>query len=125
MYLKKSSLDYKSLLLSVTDALGAKRQVRISKKCAELYQMALEQTHYVIYAGHPAKQKISNLRASDDLIKVSMQDFIANRCLITQMDCVILRTIYMRLRRLAEKFATPELTYLTSMKLDTKQLVHA
>ncbi|MBP1961596.1 hypothetical protein [Paenibacillus aceris] len=90
-----------------------------------MFQTALEQTKYVVNCGHPTKQKIADLRASDDLIKVSMHDFIANRCLITQMDCVILRTIYMRLRQLAEMFATPELTYLTTIKLEIKQLAHA
>ncbi|NOV04546.1 hypothetical protein GC097_31715 [Paenibacillus sp. LMG 31457] len=90
-----------------------------------MYQFALEQTKYVVNSGHPTKQKIVDLRASDDLIKVGMHDFIANRCLITQMDCVILRTIYMRLRQLAELFATPELTYLTTTKLEIKQFAHA
>lgn len=80
---------------------------------------------YVAYSGHPTKQKITDLRNSDDLIKVSMDDFIANRCLITQMDCVLLRTIYMRLRQLAERFATPELTYLTTTRLEIKQAAHA
>ncbi|MZQ82041.1 hypothetical protein GQF01_07810 [Paenibacillus sp. 5J-6] len=90
-----------------------------------MFQSAILQTQYVVHFGHPTKQKITDLRRSDDLIKVSMHDFIANRCLITQMDCVILRTIYMRLRQLAERFATPELTYLTTTKLEIKQLAHA
>ncbi|MDD9268801.1 hypothetical protein ACFPES_17305 [Paenibacillus sp. GCM10023248] len=125
VYLKKSSLDRMNLLLTVTDAVGAKRHVRISRKCAELYQLALEQTRYIVDEGCPSKPSIRDLRASDDLIKVSMHDFIGNRCLITQMDCVILRTIYMRLRRLAEKFAAPELTYMTAMTYRSEQFAHA
>ncbi|BFT73527.1 hypothetical protein PAENIP36_49690 [Paenibacillus sp. P36] len=125
VYLKKSSLDTKKQLLTVTDAFGAKRQVHVSKRCVDLFQKAMLQTQYVAHLGHPTKQKVTDLRSSDDLIKVSMDDFIANRCLITQMDCVLLRTIYMRLRQLAERFATPELTYLTTTRLEIKQAAHA
>lgn len=113
-------------MLTVTDAMGAKRQVQITRACAELYQSALAQTKYIVNYGElPNKQLITDLRNSDFLIKVGMRDFIANRSMITEMDSVILRTIYMRLRRLADFFSTPELTYLTTGKLEFKQLAHA
>ncbi|MEC0231074.1 hypothetical protein [Paenibacillus alba] len=124
--MKKSSLDAKNQLLAVTDAIGAKRFVHISKACLELYQSALRQTTYFLNPGDLSnKQRSAELRDSDYLIKVSMQDYIANRSMITEMDSVILRTIYMRLRRLADFFSTPELTYLTTVKLELKQVVHA
>ncbi|WP_261305567.1 hypothetical protein [Paenibacillus andongensis] len=124
--MKKNSLDAKNQMLTVTDALGAKRQVQISRTCAELYLSALAQTKYIVnYGDLPNKQLITDLRDSEYLIKVSMRDFIANRSMITEMDSVILRTIYMRLRRLADYFSTPELTYLTTGKLELKQLAHA
>lgn len=106
--------------------MGTKRLVHITKTCLELYQSASLQTKYIVNYGElPNKQRTADLRDSDYLIKVSMQDYIANRSMITEMDSVILRTIYMRLRRLAEFFSTPELTYLTTIKLELKQTVHA
>lgn len=113
-------------MLTVTDAMGTKRQVQISRTCTELYQSALTQTKYIVNHGDlPNKQLTTDLRDSEYLIKVGMRDFIANRSMITEMDSVILRTIYMRLRRLADFFSTPELTYLTTGKLELKQLAHA
>ncbi|MCY9669320.1 hypothetical protein M5X11_31100 [Paenibacillus alginolyticus] len=124
--MKKNSLDAKNQMLTVTDAMGVKRQVQITRTCAELYQSALGQTKYIAnYGDLPHKQLTTDLRDSEYLIKVSMRDFIANRSMITEMDSVILRTIYMRLRRLADFFSTPELTYLTTGKLELKQLAHA
>ncbi|OPH58720.1 hypothetical protein BC351_23245 [Paenibacillus ferrarius] len=124
--MKQGSLDAKNQLLAVTDAIGTKRFVHISKACLELYQSALRQTTYLMNPGDLSnKQRSVELRDSDYLIKVSMQDYIANRSMITEMDSVILRTIYMRLRRLADFFSTPELTYLTTVKLELKQPVHA
>jgi len=37
----------------------------------------------------------------------------------------VLRTIYMRLRRLAEFFSTPELTHLTALKLEYMEKAYA
>ncbi|WP_090815795.1 hypothetical protein [Paenibacillus sp. yr247] len=123
--MKKNSLDAKNQLLTVTDSLGVKKQVQITRTCVELFQNALQQTKYVVnYNDHPTKQTVTDLKDSDYLIKVSLQDFVANRSMITEMDSVILRTIYMRLRRLADFFAAPELTYLTTVKLELKQLAH-
>ncbi|UKS30497.1 hypothetical protein LOZ80_16750 [Paenibacillus sp. HWE-109] len=123
VYLKKSALDAAKQLLTVTDSLGARKQIQISKRCVELFQLALDQTKYIVnYDEHPAKHMTTDLRESDDLIKVGIRDFVANRSLITEMDSVRLRTIYMRLRRLAVVFSTPELTYLTTVKLEVKHL---
>jgi hypothetical protein len=44
------------------------------------------------------------IRDSDYLIKVSSQDFIANRSMIMDMVSGLLTTIYMRLRILAKLF---------------------
>ncbi|WP_442952405.1 phage lytic cycle repressor MrpR family protein [Paenibacillus sp. UNC451MF] len=126
VYLKKDSLDAANRLLVVKDSYGLKRQVPVTKRCVELFQNALQQTKYILNNGYnPNKQLSVNLRDSDFLIKVSMQDFIANQSMITDMDSVVLRTIYMRLRRLAEFFSTPELTHLTAVKLEHKERAYA
>ncbi|CAN7425756.1 hypothetical protein LJR153_002787 [Paenibacillus sp. LjRoot153] len=89
----------------------------------ERFQAALKQTKYITTSCNPLQpKKITDLRNSPFLIKMSMTDYVANRAMITELDSVILRTIYMRLRRLAEYFSLPELTHLTTVKLEMKQL---
>ncbi|NOU67982.1 hypothetical protein GC096_28545 [Paenibacillus sp. LMG 31461] len=107
----------------MSDAMGGKRYIPVSKTCVERFQSALKQTKYVTNLGNPLQpKKFTDLRNSPFLIKMSMTDYIANRAMITELDSVILRTIYMRLRRLAEFFSLPELTHLTTVKLEVKQL---
>ncbi|NEW05054.1 hypothetical protein GK047_03345 [Paenibacillus sp. SYP-B3998] len=126
MYLKKEALDAKNQMLTLTDSFGLERQVHLSKKCVDLFQSAIQQTKYVLNNGYnPSKQSLVDLRDSDYLIKVSLQDHLANQSMITEMDSVILRTIYMRLRRLADFFSTPELTHLTTVKLEFKEIAYA
>ncbi|OCT15649.1 hypothetical protein A8709_16435 [Paenibacillus pectinilyticus] len=126
VYLKGTSLDEKNQILTVSDALGVKRHMQVSKTCVERFQSALKQTKYVTSSGdHFTQHKLTDLRKSPFLIKMSMGDYIANRAMITELDSVILRTIYMRLRRLAEMFNMPELTHLTTVKLELKELAHA
>ncbi|WP_173108723.1 hypothetical protein [Paenibacillus qinlingensis] len=121
--MKSNSLDEKKQLLTVSDATGGKRYIPVSKTCVERFQSALKQTKYLTNLGNPLlPKKFSDLRNSPFLIKMSMTDYIANRAMITELDSVILRTIYMRLRRLAEYFSLPELTHLTTVKLEVKQL---
>lgn len=106
--------------------MGGKRNIQVSKTCVERFQSALKQTKYITNLGNSLQpMKLTDLRNSPFLIKMSMSDYLANRAMITELDSVILRTIYMRLRRLAEYFSTPELTHLTTVKLEFKQLAHA
>lgn len=126
VYLKQNSLDDKKQILTVSNATDTMKQIQVSKTCVDLYQAALKQTKYVhSFGSQPHQAKIADLRKSPFLIKMSMSDYLANRAMITEMDSVILRTIYMRLRRLAEYFSLPELTHLTTVKLEMKELVHA
>ncbi|OAS13807.1 hypothetical protein [Paenibacillus oryzisoli] len=121
--MKSNSLDEKKQILTVSDAMGGKRYISVSRTCVERYQSALKQTKYLTNLGDPLQsKKLTDLRNSPFLIKMTMTDYIANRAMITELDSVILRTIYMRLRRLAEHFSFPELTHLTTVKLEMKQL---
>ncbi|WP_371263571.1 hypothetical protein [Paenibacillus sp. 1_12] len=125
VYLKKDSLDMENQILTLKDSYGIKRQVTVTKRCLDLFQSAVNQTKYIVNNGYsPSRQLSINLRDSDYLIKVSLQDFIANQSMITEMDSVVLRTIYMRLRRLAEFFKTPELIHLTSIKPQLKEIIY-
>ncbi|MDR6551205.1 hypothetical protein [Paenibacillus qinlingensis] len=123
VYLKANSLDEKKQLLTVSDAMGGKRYIHVSKTCVERFQAALKQSKYVTNSGKPLQPTVlTNLRSSPYLIRMSMSDYVANRAMITELDSVILRTIYMRLRRLAEHFSLPELTHLTTVRLELKEL---
>ncbi|TVY08451.1 hypothetical protein [Paenibacillus cremeus] len=118
VHLKKDSLDADNRMLTIADGYGSHRKYSISKRCAELFQKAVNQTNYNIHHGYQPNRPTSvNLRNSNHLIKVSNQDFIANESMITDMDSVLLRTIYSRLRKLAEFFSIPELAYLSTMKV--------
>ncbi|TXK85996.1 hypothetical protein [Paenibacillus sp. N3.4] len=124
--IKSEALDIKNQLLTVLDSSGMKRQVPVTKRCAEIFQSAVLQTNYVIHNGSSTNKPISvHLRNSDHLIKVSLEDFVANQSMIRELESVVLRTIYMRLRRLSELFRTPELTHLTTEKFESKELVYA
>jgi predicted membrane chloride channel (bestrophin family) len=125
VYLKQNSLDEKKQILTVSDATDTKKQIHVSTACVDRYQAALKQTKYLhSFGNQPHQGKLTDLRKSPYLIKMSMSDYLANRAMITELDSVILRTIYMRLRRLAEYFSLPELTHLTTVKLELKELVH-
>jgi hypothetical protein len=125
VYLKKESLDLSNRVLTIKDSRGIMRQVRVTERCAELYLSAVNQASYIINNGYDLSRQIMvKLKDSDYLIKVSLQDFIANQSMITEMDSVVLRTIFMRLRRLAGFFVTPELNHLTTVKLEVKEKVY-
>jgi hypothetical protein len=126
VYLKKDSLDAKHKLLTLKDSHGTKRRFTVTSKCVDLFQGAINQTKYIFDNGSGSSRQLSiPLRDSDYLIKVSSQDFIANQSMITEMDSVVLRTMYMRLRRLAEFFSTPEIVDLTSLKMGRQEVLYA
>lgn len=94
----------------------------------DLYHAAIEQTHYEVPATPLAKTSLAALRESGRLIKLTLADYVANRCLITDMDSAMLRTIYMRLRRLAAHFSAPELLELLNVgdqPAPAEQFAHA
>jgi hypothetical protein len=125
VYLKKDSLDAVNQLLVVKDSYDILRQVPLTKRCVELFQSAVSQTNYIINNGdNLSLQSTVKLRDSDYLIKVSLKDFITNQSLITEIDSVLLRTIYMRLKRLAALYSTPELTHLTTVKLQLQEMAY-
>nr|WP_207952810.1 hypothetical protein [Paenibacillus agricola] len=126
VYLKKESLDPSKRLLTIKDSYGMTRQVQVTERCVDLFQSAIHQTSYIINNGYDlSRQFVVKLKDSDYLIKVSLQDFIANQSMITEMDSVVLRTIFMRLRRLAGFFLTPELNHLTTIKLECNEKAYA
>lgn len=126
VYLKKDSLDVFNRVLTIKDSYGITRQIPVTKRCVELFHSAINQTNYIINNGYDlSRQILVKLRDSDYLIKVSLQDFIANQSMITEMDSVVLRTIFMRLRRLAGFFLTPELNHLTTVKFDFNERAFA
>ncbi len=105
VYLTKDSLDITNRMLTLKDAYDIERKIPVTRKCVELFQSAVEQTKYILQNGYnQTRQNSVNLRDSRFLIKVSVQDYIANESMITELDSVILRVIYMRLKRLAEFF---------------------
>lgn len=110
VYLKKKSLDPVNRTLTISETTGKKRQQMVSLKCVELYQKATNQQFYYI----ESQKEVLALRDSDFLIKASLTDFVANECMIQEMDSVILRTIYRRLRDLADLHSFQELTYLAT-----------
>lgn len=126
VYLKKDSLDVSSRILTVKDSLEQKRTIKVSERCAELYQNAVKQTHYLFYNDYdPINRNSVTLKDSPYLIRVCLKDYIANECMIIEMDSVILRTLYTRLRSLASFFSLPQISYLTTVKLDMAQKAFA
>ncbi|MGF9713779.1 hypothetical protein [Paenibacillus naphthalenovorans] len=126
VYLKKDSLDGSNRILTVIDCLEQKRTIKVSERCAELYQNAVKQTHYFFYNDDdPAHRKSVTLKDSPYLIRVCLKDYIANESMIIELDSVILRTIYTRLRSLASFFSLPQISYLTTVRLDMAQKVFA
>lgn len=126
VYLKKDSLDVSSRILTLKDSLEQKRTIKVSERCAELYQNAVKQTHYFLYNDYdPINRNSVTLKDSPFLIRVSLKDYIANECMIIEMDSVILRTIYTRLRSLASFFSLPQISYLTTVRLDIAQKAFA
>ncbi|MCZ8514720.1 hypothetical protein O9H85_20275 [Paenibacillus filicis] len=127
VYLTNDSLDLINRLLTIADHSGRTiRTIVLSKRCVELFRSASDQTIYILDNGYsPIKQSSVNLRDSDSLIKISFQDYMANESMITEMDSVILRAIYRRLKRLAEIFSFPELVQLTTGKLNFKSMSYA
>jgi site-specific recombinase XerD len=124
--LKKNSLDERNQLLTLKDSSGKQTQIKVTNRCVELFKKATSQTKYVLHNGSSLNRQLSvNLRDSDSLIKVSSQDFIANQSMIMDIDSVILRTIYMRLRRLAKLFPAPELTHLIAAKTEQNEMAYA
>ncbi|RTE02854.1 hypothetical protein [Paenibacillus whitsoniae] len=128
LQLRRHSLQVPSRKLTYTDGCGTIKQHHVSLACMDLYQAAIDQTHYEIPAARLAKASIATLRESGRLIKLTLADYVANRCLITDMDSAMLRTIYMRLRRLAAHFSAPELLELLNggnLPASAQQFAHA
>ncbi|MGG2199461.1 MULTISPECIES: hypothetical protein [Paenibacillus] len=126
VYLTKDSLDITNRMLTLKDAYDIERKIPVTRKCVELFQSAVEQTKYILQNGYnQTRQNSVNLRDSRFLIKVSVQDYIANESMITELDSVILRVIYMRLKRLAEFFSMPELTHFATGKPALQTKVYA
>lgn len=112
VYLKKQSLDSRNRTLTFTDSSGRKKTQSISSKCVEMYRRAVNQTLYLL----ESTDEVVALRDTAFLIKASLKDYIAHESMIQEMDSVILRTIYRRLRELADVHAYPGLTYLPTSK---------
>lgn len=126
VYFTKNSLDPTTRTLTIKDFYDKERKIRVTPRCVELYLSAAAQTKYILNNGYnQTRQNSVNLRESNFLIKVSVQDYIANESMITEMDSVILRVIYMRLKRLAEFFSMPELIHFTSVKVELEEKVYA
>lgn len=126
VYLKKDSLDVSSRILAIKDSKEQQRLLKVSDRCAELYLNAVKQTQYCFYNDYdPTHRKIVTLKDSPYLIRVCLQDYIANESMIIEIDSVILRTIYTRLRHLASFFSLPQISYLTTVRLDLEQKAFA
>lgn len=124
VYLTNNSLDAVNRLLIIEDRSGMSlRTVSLSKRGIELFQSACDQTIYIRNNGYsPIKQASVRLRNNDSLIKVGLEDYIANESMIAEMDSVLLRVIHRRLGKLAEIFSFPELLQLTTVKLHFKSI---
>ncbi|MCZ8517398.1 hypothetical protein O9H85_34640 [Paenibacillus filicis] len=126
VYLTQDALNETTRILTIESPFGTSRKIQVSKRCAELFQHAAEQTKYILENGYnPTKQNSVNLRHSPFLIKVSIHDYIANESMIMELDSVILRTIYMRLKKLAAFFSLPELVHLTTVRLEPEEKAYA
>ncbi|MBP1990033.1 phage lytic cycle repressor MrpR family protein [Paenibacillus eucommiae] len=121
VYLKKDSLDMTNKILTVKDASGVKSRFVVSSRCAMLFKRAINQSHYFIDNG----SNQSELRESKYAIKVTMNDYLANESMIQEMDSVVLRTIYNRIRNLAERFNMPEITYVTTVRVESDNRIYA
>lgn len=129
VYLKHDSLDLAAKALLIKNEKETIRKQPISPKCANLFYKAIHQTKYSLFNGtRPSAygQSTVHLKESDYAIKPSTYDFVANESMIQEMDSVILRTIYNRLKMLADVFSIPELTYLATVRYEyEKQEVYA
>ena len=126
VYLKTDSLDKDTRTITFKDASGNKKQRIVSDRCAKLITAAASQTQYMAGNGQPLSKNFKvNLKESRYVIKVSIQDYVANESMIKDMDSVVLRTIYNRLRSLADMYQVPEITYVTTVRLDRNHLLYA
>jgi hypothetical protein len=126
VYLKKDSLDADYRTITFKDFYGNKKQYSISTRCAQLFMSAINQSHYISNNGFDYSKFLKiELRDSNYVIKVGINDFLANESMIQEMDSVVLRTIYKRLRNLAEIYNLPEITYVTTVRVASHNLIYA
>jgi site-specific recombinase XerD len=96
VYLKEDSLDINSHILTITDHTKKKRRQVVSQKCVNLYQMAVKQSQYILNQHTPAQTV--NLKDNGYLIKTTVEEYTAHESKKNEMDSVIYRTIFNRLR---------------------------
>jgi site-specific recombinase XerD len=95
VYLKEDSLDMNNNVLTVSDHSRKKRRQVVSQKCVNLYQKAVKQTQYIL--NHTPSQTV-HLKDNGYLIKASVEEYTAHESKKNEMDSVIYRTIFNRLR---------------------------
>jgi site-specific recombinase XerD len=96
VYLKDNSLDIKNNELTVSDHARKKRRQVVSQKCVNLYQKAVKQTQYIL--NHHTPFQTVHLKDNGYLIKMSVEEYHAHENKKNEMDSVIYRTIFNRLR---------------------------
>jgi integrase len=106
--LKQQNIDADDKTVALTNRQGVKWTHPVSKTCIQLMQKAMQQTKYPVYGADDTPVYV-NLRNSEHVIKVSMQDYIGTESLIQDHYSVLLRTLYVRLRKLSERFDEPDL----------------
>lgn len=118
VYLKRDSVDFGSRTIAVKNESDVIRKQAVSQKCATIFYNAIHQTRYLLNNGTVIEpNRFVLLKDCGFAVKPSADDFIANESMIQELDSVILRTIYNRLKSLAEVFGLPELTYLATVRM--------
>lgn len=122
VYLKRNSIDLDYRSITFNDGYGNRKQYQISTRCAQLFMSAINQTHYISNNGTDhSKVFKTELKNSNYVIKVGNSDYLANEANIEEMDSLVLRTIYNRLRTLAEIYNIPEITFVTTVRVKSNQ----
>jgi site-specific recombinase XerD len=96
VYLKEDSLDIKNNVLTISDHSRKKRRQVVSQKCVNLYEKAVKQTQYIL--NHHTPPQTVHLKDNGYLIKTSLEEYAAHENKKNEMDSVIYRTIFNRLR---------------------------
>jgi hypothetical protein len=118
VYLKKESISADFRTINFNDGYGNQKQYQISIRCAQLFMSAINQTHYIAYNGlDHSKIFKTELKDSSYVIKVGIHDYHAHEANIQEMDSIVLKTIYSRLRTLAEIYHIPEITFVTTVRV--------
>jgi integrase len=124
VYLKKESIDTDYRAITFNDGYGNQKQYPISTRCAQLFMSAINQTHYISNNGFDHSKIIkTELRDSNYVIKVGTSDYLAHADNPQEMDSIVLKTIYNRLRTLAEIYNIPEITFVTTVRVKSNQTI--